>query len=286
MNLQTRLTTPAACIALVVAVAGVSLPAAAADTVTLNYTAKLRWGEQSGPATSAVLNDVVVNQPTGWFDVSGTIVLGLTAPPVVGFPSLYGYWSEEALQRFTIDFGSQTFTWVNRPGSLDNRWGLSLSDSAGLGQDLVSTANAALPYFGGMQPSMTPEGAGNGLLSLTQANAAGTRDLALGTMGFWWAGGQLLNSNQLSGQDFSHLSQLSFGDSYASGGVDIATAINLQMWALPSGSTSVYEIHNFQNAAGYFTGVTAAVPEPSTWALMAGGGLLMGWRARRRRQEA
>jgi hypothetical protein len=234
-----------------------------------------------------VLNNVQVNNPTGWFDVSGTIVLGLDAPPVVGFSAANGYWSEEALQRFTIDFGGQTFTWINQPGSLNNRWGLSMGYTSGSGGDLLSTANSALPFFGGMQPSMTTEGAGNGLLSLTQANAAGTRELALGAMGFWWAGGQLLSTNQLSEQDFGHLSQLSFGDSNASGGADVATSINLQMWALPLGSTSVYEINNAQNAAGYFTSVTAAVPEPSSWALLASGGLLMGWRARRsRRQEA
>lgn len=257
-------------------------PLRAADTVTLNYTAKMRWGEQSGPATSAVLDSVQVNNPTGWFDVTGTIVIGLTAPPVIGFSAAHGYWSEESLQGFTMNFGSQTFSWINLAGSLNNRWGLSLADTSGSGGDLVSTANAAQPFFGGMMPSMTAAGAGNGLLSLTQPAPGPGRDLALGTMGFWWAGPHLLSSNQLLEQDFAHLGQFQFGDANASGGADIASGLNIQMWALPSGSTVVESINNAQNASGYFSTVTPAVPEPSSALLLVSGALLLGLRLRRR----
>jgi hypothetical protein len=257
-------------------------PALAADTLTLNYTAKLRWGEQSGPATSAVLNNVPVTLGSdGFYTVTGTITLGLTAPPVVGFSAASGYWSEEALQGFTMNFGSQTFQWINLPGSLNNRFGISLANSNDPGSDIVSTANSALPYYGGIGPALTAAAAGNGLQTLTQPNAAGTRDLALGSMMFWWAGAGLLASNQLADESFASLANLGFGPSNAPAGT-VASRLSIQMWALPSGSTEAALINNAQNADGYFTSVALApVPEPSSAVLLlAGAGALLVWRRR------
>jgi PEP-CTERM motif len=261
-----------------------NLSAQAADTLTLQYTAKLRWGEQSGPATSAVLNNVPVTiGGDGFYTVTGSITLGLTAPPVVGFGPASGYWSEEALQGFTMNFGSQTFQWINRPGSLNNRFGISLANSNDPGGDLVSTANSAQPYFGGIGPALTAAGAGNGLQTLTQPNAAGTRDLALGAMMFWWAGAGLLASNQLADESFASLANLGFGPSNAPAGT-VASRLSIQMWALPSGSTDAALINNAHNADGYFTSVALApVPEPSTHALLllGAGALLVHMRRRR-----
>jgi hypothetical protein len=131
--------------------------------------------------------------------------------------------------------GGRTFEWVNLPGSLNNRWGLSLTGGSASG--LVSTANSALP------------------------NAGATRDLALGSAMFWWSGPGLITSNQLARQSFSGLGGLSFGDPGASGGAAVALRLLVHFLALPTGSTEPGQHVNAQNADGYFTGVTVAVPE-------------------------
>ncbi len=76
-----------------------------------------------------------------------------------------------------------------------------------------------------------------------------------------------------------------FSDLIAGGlGADLTDAkqVNLQLPFLQSGQTVMFDNFCTGNASGCVGGGSTAVPEPSTWLLMAGGLALLGLRRRRR----
>lgn len=261
---------PLALISLLLSVAH----AQASTPVTLNWTARMQWANQSGPGSNAVYNSLpVATDANGWFDVSGRFVINRDAPPVQGFSSASGYWSADALARVEYSFGSYSFIWQNPAGVSSAAWGLSLLEEGS--NDLISSANAALPYYGAMGASLSEGTAGAGLWTAPQN--IGGYSIAMPTLGFSLAGADLLSTQQLAAEDFAKLSSLAFGPQ--SGGAPGAARSSLlvQFVAMPLGSADWSQQVNAHNVTGYFTSFSvSAVPEPASGVLaLAGAGLLL-----------
>ena len=253
-------------------------PALAATPVTLDWTAKVHWTNQSGAGTNTVVSRLPVQaDANGWFTVTGRFVINRDAPAVQGFSTASGYWSADALDRVEYNLGGSTFVWQNQPGMSSANWGLSLLENGS--NDIFSTANAALPYYGGMSAALTPATAGVGLLTAPQPLSG--YSIAMPSLMFYMVGSDLLGTQLLAGEDFAKLAGKTFGPE--SGGAPGTTPSRLfaQLIAMPLGSTDPQQHVNAQNLDGYFTSFTvSAVPEPTSALLAAVGVVAVLWRRR------